>query len=171
MYDSAALLAGSEAALADAIDEMSAELYHYAVGILLSAADAEDAVQHAFIQLWQQRHRIKDPAAVRSYLYRCTYRACAYALRRRNRFYTPPREEPRVPMSDELVSALLELTAEERAIVYSRAVEDVSYAELAEQFGLKEATVRKKYERAKKKLAAILMPRSETEEKHDEFFG
>ena len=170
MYDSAALLAGSEAALADAIDTLSGELYHYAVGILLSTADADDAVQYAFIQLWQQRHAIKNPSAIRSYLYRCTYRACAYTLRRRKRFILPPRDKTMVPMSDELTEALLALSPVERAIVYSRAVEEIPYAELAEQFELTEAAVRKKYERAKKKLAAMLEPRRETEEKHERIF-
>ena len=44
MYDAAALLAGDEGALADAIDTLTPELYRYAAGILLSTADAADAV-------------------------------------------------------------------------------------------------------------------------------
>ena len=59
-------------------------------------------------------------------------------------------------MSYELADALHALTPVERAIVYERAVGDTPYAELAERFGMREATVRKKYERAKKKLAAML---------------
>ena len=59
-------------------------------------------------------------------------------------------------MSDALASAMRRLSPEERAIVYERAVEETPYAELAQRLGMREAAVRKKYERAKKKLAAML---------------
>ena len=65
MYDAAALLAGDEAALADAIDALTPELYRYAAGILLSAADASDAVQTAFVRLWTHRKSVREPSAVR----------------------------------------------------------------------------------------------------------
>ena len=75
MFDAEALLAGDENALAAAVDVLFPELYRYAVGILLNRPDAEDAVQNAFIALWQHRSAVKNPDAVRAYLYRCTYRA------------------------------------------------------------------------------------------------
>lgn len=164
MYDAAALLAGDEGALADAIDALTPELYRYAAGILLSAADASDAVQTAFVRLWTHRKSVREPSAVRAYLYRCTFRACM-DIQRKNRLFVPlPKPVSDRPMSYELADALHALTPVERAIVYERAVEDVPYAELAERFGMREATVRKKYERAKKKLAAML----EGDAKHGE---
>jgi len=161
MFDAAALLAGDERALADAIDTLSDELYRYAAGILLSAADASDAVQTAFVRLWMKRASVRDASAVRAYLYRCTYRACIDILRRNRLFVPMPRQECTRPLSDELTAALKRLTPAERAIVYGRAVEEIPYAVLAEQLEMKEATVRKKYERAKKKLAVILSPEKE----------
>ncbi|MBQ8185684.1 MAG: RNA polymerase sigma factor [Clostridia bacterium] len=160
MFDADALLAGDENALADAIDALSPELYRYAAGILLSRTDAEDAVQNAFVSLWQHRSSVKNPAAVRAYLYRCTYRA-SVDLIRRNRIFIPvqPREDE-CPLSDGMKSALSRLSAAERAIVYERAVLETPYADLAAHLGLREDNVRKKYERAKKKLAAYL-PQSE----------
>ena len=156
MYDAAALLAGDEAALADAIDALTPELYRYAAGILLSTADAADAVQTAFVRLWNRRADVRESSAVRAYLYRCTLRACI-DIQRKNRLFVPlPKPDAPRPMSDELADALRRLSSEERAIVYARAVEDAPYAELAERLGMREATVRKKYERAKKKLAVML---------------
>ena len=156
MFDAAALLAGDERALADAIDALTPELYRYAAGILLSAADASDAVQTAFVRLWTHRKSVREPSAVRAYLYRCTFRACV-DIQRKNRLFVPlPKSATDRPMSYELADALHALTTVERAIVYARAVEEIPYAELAEQLGMREATVRKKYERAKKKLAEML---------------
>ena len=156
MFDAKALLAGNEEALADAIDTLSPELYRYALGILLSAADAEDAVQNAFVALWRHRSFVKDPDAVRAYLYRCTYRS-AVDLIRKNRLFLPLRtEEKRCPLSEEMKTALAQLTPVERAIVYKRAVMETPYAELAAHLGLREDNVRKKYQRARNKLAGYL---------------
>ena len=157
MYDADALLAGDEAALENAIDALSPELYRYAAGILLSGADASDAVQNAFISLWKHRASVRDPQAVRAYLYRCTYRACVDIIRMKKLFMPLPRPDSR-PLSAEMTTALQKLSAAERAIVYERAVTETSYADLAAHLGIREDSVRKKYERAKKKLAKYLTP-------------
>lgn len=156
MFDAQALLAGDENALADAIDVLSPELYRYAAGILLNRHDAEDAVQCAFMSLWKNRGSVKNSDAVRAYLYRCTYHA-AVDLIRRNRLYIPlQKQESACPVSEEMCTALSRLSAAERAIVYERAVMETPYADLAAHLGLREDAVRKKYERAKKKLAGYL---------------
>lgn len=160
MFDAEALLAGDENALAAAVDVLFPELYRYAVGILLNRPDAEDAVQNAFIALWQHRSAVKNPDAVRAYLYRCTYRA-AVDLIRRNRLLMPLQQSGGMcPLSEEMKTALSQLSPAERAIVYERAVMETPYAELAAHLGLREDNVRKKYQRARKKLAAYL-PRRE----------
>ena len=155
MYDADALLAGSETALADAIDTLAPELYRYAAGILLSSADAADAVQNAFIALWKNRTSVRDAQAVRAYLYRCTYRACVDIIRVNKLFLPSPRQDSR-PLSEEMTEALEKLSTAERAIVYERAVLDTPYAELAAHLGMREDSIRKKYERARKKLAKYL---------------
>ena len=62
-----------------------------------------------------------------------------------------------------MTAALGKLSPAERAIVYERAVLETPYAELAERLGMQESTVRKKYERAKKKLAVWLRPERKNE--------
>ena len=167
MFDADALLAGDEAALADTIDTLSPELYRYAAGILLSSADAADAVQNAFISLWKHRASVRDPAAVRAYLYRCTYRACVDIIRMKKLFMPLPRPDSR-PLSPEMTAALRKLSPAERAIVYERAVTETPYADLAAHLGIREDSVRKKYERAKKKLAVWLSPETKNNEKRGE---
>ena len=158
MFDAEAMLRGDESALCDAIDTLSPELYRYAAGILLSRADAADAVQNAFLSLWQTRQAVQNPNAVRAYLYRCTYRAAVDILRKNRLFLPLPHREEEHPLSEEMTAALGKLDAVSRAIVYERAVMETSYAELSERLGLQESTIRKKYERAKRKLAALLDP-------------
>ncbi|MBQ8641451.1 MAG: RNA polymerase sigma factor [Clostridia bacterium] len=160
MFDAEALLAGDENALAAAVDALYPELYRYAAGILLSRPDAEDAVQNAFVALWQHRSSVQDPGAVRAYLYRCTYRAAVDLIRKRRLLIPLPEPENHCPLSEEMHSALSRLSAVERAIVYERAVLETPYAELAAHLGLREDTVRKKYQRARKKLA-VYLPRPE----------
>lgn len=168
MFDAQALLAGDETALADAIETLSPELYRYAVGIVLSRMDAEDAVQSAFVALWRHRSSVKDSEAVRAYLYRCTYRACVDIIRRNRMFLPLMRQESMLsaPLSEEMTAALSRLSAVERAIVYERAVMETPYEELAVHLGLRADNIRKKYERAKKKLA-LFLPAGGTEENNE----
>lgn len=156
MFNAQALLMGDEAALEAAIDALTPELYRYAVGILLSGADAEDAVQSAFVSLWKHRSSLREPDAIRAYLYRCTYNASIDIIRRNRLFLPLPQQRDTDILSDTMCDALAHLSAAERAIIYERAVLDTSYAELAGRLGLREDNVRKKYERTKKKLAKIL---------------
>ncbi len=156
MFDAQALLAGDENALADAVDALSPELYRYAAGILLNSHDAQDAVQCAFVSLWKNRASVKNPDAVRAYLYRCTCRAAVDVIRRKRLYVPLPGREEKIPLSEEMARALSELSPADRALVYERAVAETSYAELAERFGVREDAVRKRYERAKKKLAKAL---------------
>jgi DNA-directed RNA polymerase specialized sigma24 family protein len=59
-------------------------------------------------------------------------------------------------MSDETLCALRRLKPKERALLYGRIMEELSYEELSLLSGCSPATLRKRYERAKNKLAAYL---------------
>jgi len=48
------------------------------------------------------------------------------------------------------------LKPQDRALVYARIIEGYSYEELAAQMGTSAAVLRKRYERAKRKLASSL---------------
>ena len=117
MFNAQALLMGDEAALEAAIDALSPELYRYAVGILLSGADAEDAVQNALVSFWKHRSSVRDPEAIRAYLYRCTYHASVDIIRRNRLFLPLPQQQETNILSDIMCDALSHLSAAQRAIV------------------------------------------------------
>ncbi|MEF9958747.1 MAG: hypothetical protein RR448_11960 [Niameybacter sp.] len=59
-------------------------------------------------------------------------------------------------MSKTLQQALLKLSGEERALIFSRVVDAKSYAEPEDIYQIPQSTLRKRYERAKSKLAKTL---------------
>ena len=80
-------------------------------------------------------------------------------LRRRKRqlFAPPPAPAENTDyIGPELRQALLTLSAEERALIFGRVMEERSYEELAQMLGKSAATLRKRYERARGKLARAL---------------
>ena len=70
----------------------------------------------------------------------------AWSRRNRNPDYIGP----------ELRAALSVLTPEERGLVFGRVMEGRSYEELSQIYGPSAAALRKRYERARKKLALAL---------------
>jgi RNA polymerase sigma-70 factor (ECF subfamily) len=156
--DVEAFISGCETELEKLIGEMQAPLMKYSYSILLNYADAEDAVQMAFINTYQNRERIRNINNLSAYLYRVTYNASVDIIRI-NRFIV---REPQLPnnsssyISEDMQKALGKLTALDRALIYGRAVDELSYSELSEIHGKSEQSLRKRYERAKKKLIGLL---------------
>ena len=77
--------------------------------------------------------------------------------RRRQRFAPPPpaAHDPDY-IGPELREALGRLTAQERGLVFGRVMEGRPYSELAQIYGQPDATLRKRYGRARGKLARAL---------------
>ena len=59
-------------------------------------------------------------------------------------------------ISEELHKALMMLKPLDRALLHGIAVEEMAYKELSVVFGKSETVLRKRYERARKKLQSIL---------------
>jgi len=59
-------------------------------------------------------------------------------------------------MAEEIKAALGKLSPQDRALVISRLLDDMDYEQLSEIYNASAATLRKRYERAKKKLAQAL---------------
>ena len=156
--DAIAFIQGCERALKELIDEMRTPLMKYSYSILLNYTDAEDTVQTAFIKAYTNRKSIRNPATLSSYMYRLTYNASVDIIRKRRFFVTEPQRSSHNSsyISDEMLAALGKLSAFDRAVVYGRAVDEMSYGELAEIHGKSEQSLRKRYERAKNKLFDLL---------------
>ena len=145
----------------DLVDLYSERLLRYATSILYNHQDAEDIVQDVFMSAYQNLAAF-DGDNVSAWLYKITYNKCINKLRKRKilLFAEIPDGsiicQNRTGLSDETLHALSLLKPQERAILYGRIIEGYDYEELAKQMDSSPATLRKRYERAKKKLAAIL---------------
>ena len=71
-------------------------------------------------------------------------------------------------IGEDVRRALNTLTPEQRALVYSRVIEQRSFDALAVIYGKPAATLRKRYERARKKLAQALAGTPAERRKPDE---
>lgn len=136
-------------------------LLRYCHHILCDYHEAQDAVQTTFIKAWEHWDSFQAGGNRSAWLYRLAYTTCVDVIRRRKRLLFPAARPVADPdyIGPVLRAALKKLTAEERALVFGRVMEERSYDELAEVYGVNAATLRKRYERARKKLAQLLTER------------
>ena len=140
----AAFSAGDDACLSAAIALYGQPLLRYCHHILCDYHEAQDAVQATFIKAWSHRAGFRG-GSLQAWLFRMAYTTSIDLLRRRKRqLFAPP---PQPPASDpDYIGAELR----------GRVMEELSFDELAERHGIGAPTLRKRYERARKKLAAAL---------------
>jgi len=145
----------------DLVDIYSERLLRYATSILYHHQDAEDVVQDVFMSAYQNWSTF-DGKNISAWLYKITYNKSINKLKKRKILFFADAPDIRVEQqnqphfSEETLIALGKLKPQERAILYGRIIEGYDYEELAEQMGASPATLRKRYERAKKKFAGIL---------------
>jgi len=134
------------------------KLLRYATSILYNHQDAEDVVQDVFISAYQNKATF-DGSNLSAWLYKITYNKSINKLKRRKFLFFADVPENTVMnpeqtrLSSEVLSALSLLKPEDRALLYGRVMEGYSYEELSQQMDVSPAVLRKRYERAKKKLA------------------
>ena len=91
------------------------------------------------------------------WLYRIAYHHCMDILRKRKLLFFLPKQENDHHMSEEVKEALAKLSTMERALIFNRIIEERDYKELEVIYNLPAATLRKRYERARKKLSEQLI--------------
>ena len=140
------------------------KLIRYAASILCSYQDAEDVVQDVFIYAYQNRSRFFG-SNTSAWLYKITYHDCLDKIKARKRrkwfFFNDVKEEPAMYMEDtvsmpEIIRILERLKPQERALLFGRIMNGQSYEELSRIMDSTPATLRKQYERVKKKAAKYL---------------
>lgn len=140
--------------LDDAYRRHATLLFRYAVALLESGPDAEDALHAVFLRLSSKTlDRIAD---VRSYLVRAVRNECRSRTRSRRRRKTLPLVED-IPgrstgRADEINRALAKLDADLREIVILRVYEEMTFDGIAQVTGMSATTVRQRYSRALDKL-------------------
>lgn len=145
------------------VDELRPRMMSVAYRMLGSVADAEDAVQDAFLRL-QAADAVASPEG---FLVKTTTRRCIDQLRadrHRRKYIGPWVPEPvdttggvqNAMLAESLSQAFLlmleRLSPSERAAFLLRSVFDYEYAEIAEVLGKSEASVRQIVSRAKSRL-------------------
>lgn len=168
----------NEAALAALVDQYATTLYRVAFSVLRNAADAEDAVQEAFLRVLRHRDTLDEVRDQRVWLIRIVWNI---VLDRKRRAKTRPETDdiselarvlPASGLSaDERAAAaqhharILELVdrlpAKERQVLVLSAFEELNSVEIAEVLGITESSVRSRLFRARNLMADLLeRPRS-----------
>jgi RNA polymerase sigma-70 factor (ECF subfamily) len=177
-----AVRAGDEAALEELL--MRAQQIAYRFSRLIcgaGAADAEDAMQEALMNVYRRAGDIREPKAFRAWLYRTVKNACL--IGRRKRVHEPgrllsleelmPAQDLALPSSDRspeqlavdsrtrtrLRRALASLPPSFRVIVFLRDIEGLSTREVAQVVGISEDNVKTRLHRARLQLRKSLEER------------
>lgn len=152
---------GGEDELEEIINMYGEKLLRYATAILCDYQDAENVIQEVFLTAYQNRTTF-DGSNLSAWLYKITYNRSLNHLKKPKLFYfSEIRDEMVAPtedtgLSEETFRVLRRLKPKERALLYARIMEEQSYNELSQHTGCSPSTLRKQYERAKKKMAGYL---------------
>ena len=131
---------------------------------------ARDLMQETYITAWDRLDSFQGRGTLLSWLRAVALRKCldwrrrvslrmrklsAFA-REQSSLATPPAQETFPGLSDEFQAALDRLSPRQRAALLLRELEDLSFAEIADQLGCGEATARVHHHRACGKLRQLL---------------
>lgn len=139
--------------------ELMNMLYRLAWGILRSDADAQDAVQTAFLRTWERRGGIRADA-LRTYMIRTLINECRNVQRKQRRVI-PVEEIPQTAAPEkqslrEICEAIGALPEQLRLPLYLKCLEDLSEKEAAGALRIPVTTFKSRLHRARKQLRLIL---------------
>ncbi len=143
-------------------------MYRIAYAVLKDSAAAEDAVSDAFMRIIPKIGKIGEPDSpkTKSYVIKTLKNTAIDIYRRKMRFnnyFTESEEEfEKIPdtsenyndiiFSDKTERMLDSLGETDRQIILLRCSEEMTWREVAKSLNMTESNVRKRYERARKKL-------------------
>jgi RNA polymerase sigma-70 factor, ECF subfamily len=158
---------GDPNAFADLVHTMERSLLYYATKLLGNEERAADALQDVWMRVFRGIRRLRDPASLRSWLYRVTYGVSMDRVRRdisRERA-----EDVHSELWEEagdtgfgaqdaaaIHAALDQLDLTHREVLVLHFLEDFSLAEIAGIIGCAEGTVKSRIHRAKQAIREIL---------------
>lgn len=158
---------GDQRALESLMVMSHARLYRVAYGILRDRHLAEDATQRAFLDIWRDIRRLRDPSKFEGWSNRLLVRIC-YDEAKRQRAWVPelasqalaslrvPDQYGAVLDRDQLERGFRRLSAEHRAVLVLRCMLDMPMEQVAETLGVAPGTVGSRLSRAIGALRAAL---------------
>jgi RNA polymerase sigma-70 factor (ECF subfamily) len=162
-----------EEALAALVDQYASTLYRVAFSVLRNTADAEDAVQEAFVRVLRHRDTLGEVRDHRVWLVRIVWNI---VLDRKRRAKTRPETDDIAELARVLPASGLtaeqraaaaqhhahvlacvdKLPAKEREVLVLSAFEELSSVEIAAVLGITESSVRSRLFRARNLMAELL---------------
>ncbi len=166
-------LRAEDAALAALVDQYAGALYRVAYSVLRNPADAEDAVQEAFLRVLRHREMLGEVRDQRVWLIRIVWNI---VLDRKRRAKTRPETDdvaelarvlPASGLSAEeraaaaqhhahVLACVERLPTKERQVLLLSAFEELTSVEIATVLGITESSVRSRLFRARNLMAGLL---------------
>ena len=161
---------GDQAAFRTLVDRHYDPALRYAMRMLGRRADAEDAVQEAFVRVYRSLHRYRHEGQFRAWLFRILVNRCRTAAagrRRRESILVPSesrsdRSTGRAPEEGEpfrlaaVERALATLPTALREAFLLKHVEELTYEEMVEVTGASVSALKMRVSRARESLRAQL---------------
>ena len=162
-----------EAALAALVSQYAGTLYRVAYSVLRNSADAEDAVQEAFLRVLRHRDTLHEVRDQRVWLIRIVWNV---VLERKRRSKTRPETDDVAELARVLpagglnaeeraaaaqhhahvLSCVEQLPTKERQVLMLSAFEELTSVEIASVLGITESSVRSRLFRARNLMAGLL---------------
>lgn len=152
----------------DILAEYYEPLYRHVRRMVVSHDDAKDVMQEAMLRIFQSLDSLKDPSAVRTWVWRIATNEALRHLGRGRDIDTglddealpEIEDEPYVDTSDRMASALAKamaaLTPRQRQVFDLRHYDGMSFADIGTVAGMAEDTARATFHQARAKLRDIL---------------
>ena len=145
----------------------SEDMYRFALYMLNSKEDAEDAVQESLLSAWKGIHSLKDNSLFKAWLFKILANKCKTLLMKRNKmpdtlpveeyeFLVDYEEEGNLISSAELKDALSTLTPPDAQIILLSIIGGFTSYELGVIYNMTPGAVRTRQKRALEKLKKIL---------------
>lgn len=157
---------GDSSALAELYNDIASSVYGFSLSILRNTHDAEDVLQDTFVKVWTASGSYVPRGKPMAWILTVAKNLALSRFREQRHTADIGEEEwqmlyvvnPAVTGEDRLVleSAMNGLSADDRQIVMLHAVAGMKHAEISEMMDIPLSTVLSKYNRAKKKLAALI---------------
>jgi RNA polymerase sigma-70 factor (ECF subfamily) len=144
-------------------------IYYHCRNLLVSHDDADDAVQNAFIKIWQNAQQFKGDSLLKTWIYRIATNEAINLIRKRKPNIDFDEAQPEMA---EMISEDLYLSGDEIALKLQKALcflpfkqklvftlryfEDLSYADIAMLTSTSEGALKASYHHAVKKLEIYL---------------
>lgn len=152
----------------DILAEYYEPLYRHVRRLVVSHDDAKDVMQEAMLRIFQGLDGLKDPSAVRTWVWRIATNEALRHLSSRHdtdtglddEVLSELEDEPYVDCSDRLATALAKamtvLTPRQRQVFDLRHYDGMSFADISTVAGMAEDTARATFHQARAKLRDIL---------------